>query len=134
MTIGELARRSGVGVETIRFYQREGLIVEPPRRGSAYRRYTEDVVRHVRFIRRAKDLGFTLDETRDLLLLRVEPGASCEDVRVRALAKLADIDEKVRSLERMKVALRELTEACSGDGSAGACPILDALDPAEDAS
>jgi MerR family copper efflux transcriptional regulator len=128
ITIGELARRAGVNVETIRFYEREGLIAQPPRRRSGYRQYPEDAVRRIRFIRHAKELGFTLLEIADLLSLRVARGTTCDAVRTRATAKIADIDRKMLDLERMRTALKELTRACVGRGPTGECPILEALD------
>jgi len=130
LTIGEVARRARVNVETVRFYEREGLIAQPPRRRSGYRQYPEDAVRRIQFIRHAKELGFTLQEIADLLSLRVARGSSCEAVRVRATAKIADIDRRILDLERMRTALQELTRACIGRGPTGDCPILEALDRA----
>lgn len=126
-TIGSIARRAGVGVETIRFYERQGLIAQPARTGAGYRQYPDGTVEQVRFIQRAKELGFSLAETRELLDLRGRHGAEREDVRARAEAKIADIDEKVRDLQRMRASLVELTRACARRGPAGNCPILEAL-------
>lgn len=128
MTIGKLAREVGVGVETIRYYERRGLIEEPPRRESGYRQYPQDTVQRLRFIRRAKELGFTLKEIRELLALRLDPGTTCGDVRRRAEAKIGDIEEKIRTLRRMKEALQKLTLACSGHGPLSECPILEAME------
>ena len=128
LTIGQLARRAGVGVETVRFYEREGLLKEPARRPSGYRQYDEGVVDRLRFIRRAKQLGFTLNEIKELLSLRIDPSTTCADVKSRAEAKLDDIAAKIRTLQRMKRALVKLTKACSGRGAASECPILEALD------
>jgi MerR family mercuric resistance operon transcriptional regulator len=130
ITIGEVARRAGVNVETIRFYEREGLIAQPPRGRSGYRQYPADAVRRIQFIRQAKVLGFTLQEIADLLSLRVVPGSSCDAVRATATAKIADIDERISELERIRTALKELTEACIDRGPTGECPILEALDRA----
>src|SRR5215469_14163370 len=102
LTIGQLARRAGVGIETVRFYERQGLLAEPARRASGYRQYTEDVVTRLRFIRRAKELGFSLREIAELIALRLDPTKTCGDVRRRAKAKVADIEAKIRDLERMK--------------------------------
>src|SRR5438132_3311633 len=132
MTIGELARRAGVGVETVRFYERRGLLVEPARKESGYRQYGEDVVARLRFIRRAKELGFSLREIAELLALRVEPDTTCAAVRQRAEAKIADIETKIESLRRMKAALVKVTKQCSGHGPTSGCPILDALDKEEE--
>ncbi len=129
LTTGELAKRAGVGVETIRFYEREGLIQKPPRRRSGYRQYPEETIRRVQFIRRAKDLGFTLQEVAELLSLRVAQRAStCARVRERAAAKIADVEGKISDLERIRGALGQLVRACTGRGRAGACSILEALD------
>lgn len=127
-TIGQVAREAGVGVETVRFYEREGLIEEPSRRASGYRQFDESVVDRLRFIREAKELGFTLNEIRELLSLKLDPASSCGDVKERAEVKIADIEEKIRTLQRMKRALVKLTKACSGDGPTSECPILESLD------
>jgi MerR family mercuric resistance operon transcriptional regulator len=132
LTIGEVARSAGIGVETVRFYEREGLLEEPARRASGYRQYPTEVVPRLRFIRRAKELGFTLKEIKELIALRHEPGATRADVRQAALAKVADIEAKVRDLQRMRDALLTLTETCYGDGPASGCPILEALDVPDD--
>src|SRR2546425_6976159 len=102
LTIGQVARRAGVGVETVRFYEREGLLEEPPRRESGYRQYGEDIVARLQFIRRAKELGFTLNEIKELLSLRLDPSTTCAEVKDRAQAKIADIEQKIRTLQRMK--------------------------------
>jgi len=128
LTIGKVARLAGIGVETIRFYEREGLIEEPPRRESGYRQYPEDTVHRLRFIRRAKELGFTLKEIKELLALRIEPETTCEDIRRRAEAKIGDIEEKICTLNKMKGALKKLTLACKGRGPVSACPILEAME------
>ena len=123
-----MANRAGVGVETIRFYEREGLIEEPARRDSGYRIYPADTVDRLRFIKRAKELGFSLKEIKELMGLRLAPGATCGQVKRRAEAKIGDIEDKIRSLQRMKQALQKLTAACGGKGSTSECPILDALE------
>jgi MerR family mercuric resistance operon transcriptional regulator len=128
LTIRQVARSAGVGVETVRFYERQGLLEEPARKDSGYRQYDEGVVARLRFIRRAKELGFSLKEIKELLALRVDPATSCAEVRSRAEAKIADIDEKIQSLQRIKKALVNLTAACRGRGPTSECPILEALD------
>lgn len=128
LTIGKVAKQASVGIETIRFYEREGLIAEPPRRESGYRQYPPETVDRVRFIKRAKELGFSLKEIKDLLALRIAPGTTCGQIKKRAQAKIVDIEEKMRTLERMKRALTKLTLACNGRGSIKDCPILEALD------
>ena len=131
LTIGQLAKGAGVGVETVRFYERQGLLAEPDRRPSGYRQYDEGVIDRLRFIRRAKELGFTLNEIKELLSLRLDPETTCAGVKQRAETKIADIEEKMRSLRRMKKALVKLTESCGGRGPVDECPILEALDPQE---
>jgi MerR family mercuric resistance operon transcriptional regulator len=133
LTIGQLARGAGVGVETIRFYEREGLLAEPDRRPSGYRQYPAEAVKRVRFIRHAKELGFTLKEIQELLELRVDPKSSCSDVRQRAQAKITDIEERIAALAQMKGALERLVRSCRGRGPTDECPILAVLDREENA-
>ncbi len=128
LTIGKVAQRAGVGVETVRFYEREGLIKEPPRKASGYRQYGEDVIDHLVFIGRAKELGFTLKEIKELLFLHATRGAKGADVRERAETKIQDIEDKIRALRRMKKALGKLVAECSGDGAITKCPILESLE------
>ncbi len=94
LTIGQVAKRSGIGLETVRFYERKGLVEEPPRTVSGYRQYPEDVVSRIRFIRRAKELGFKLSEISELLSLRVDPDTTCADVKKRTELKIAEAEEK----------------------------------------
>lgn len=131
LTIGRVARQAGVGVETVRFYERQGLLEEPPRRQSGYREYGEDAVARLRFIRRAKQLGFTLKEIKELLALRRDPSTPAVDVKRRAEAKIADIESKIKALQKMKKALVKLTTACSGHGTSGECPLLESLGQAD---
>lgn len=131
LSIGQLAGAAGVGVETVRFYERKGLLPEPPRRRSGYRRYPPDAVARVRFIRRAKDLGFTLREVAELLALRVDPDKTCADVRALARDKIANVEAKLRELERIKTALERLSRQCRGRGPTSECPILDAIEAGE---
>ncbi|MGH9401155.1 MAG: heavy metal-responsive transcriptional regulator [Terriglobia bacterium] len=128
MTIGNVAKRAGVGVETLRFYERIGLIDEPPRKDSGYRQYPADTIDQVRLIKRAKELGFSLKEIKELMALRIAPGATCAQVKERAEVKIEDIEEKIRSLQRMKRALQKLMSACGGEVSVSECPVLDALE------
>lgn len=134
LTIGLLARRAGIGVETVRFYEREGLIGRPARRVSGYRQYDEDTLARLRFIRHAKELGFTLKEIGELLSLRLDPATSCADVRRRATAKIADIEAKIQTLQRIRRAVLKLTQACDVRGSSSRCPILEVLDHEEEVS
>jgi len=131
LTIGEVAKAAEVGVETIRYYEREGLIAEPQRRPSGYREYSPDAIRRLRFIRRAKELGFTLKEIGELLALRVDPRTTCGDVREMARAKIADVERRIGELQRIEDVLRRLARACRGQGPTSDCPILDLLDEGE---
>ncbi len=134
LSIGQLAKRAGVGVETVRYYEREGLLVEPQRRQSGYRQYQSDTVDRLLFIRRAKELGFTLKEIKELLSLRVDEEKTCADVRQQAEAKIADIEDRIRSLQRMKRALVQVTRQCSGNGPTSDCPILESIERKERSS
>ena len=127
MTIGQLAQRAGVGVETVRFYEREGLISEPPRRPSGYRDYPPEAAARIVFIRRAKELGFSLKEIGELLELRVRPRRNCALVKRNAETKIAHIDTKIAALRRMRRALIHLTKACEARTPTTECPILAAL-------
>ena len=131
ISIGQVARQAGVGVETIRFYEREGLLEEPARGVSGYRQYTEQVVNRIHFIKRAQRLGFSLKEITDLLLLRVDAETSCEEVKQRTEAKIAEVERKLVELQRMRQALLQVASLCTGQGPASACPMLDALEQQE---
>ncbi|MBI4403166.1 MAG: MerR family transcriptional regulator [Deltaproteobacteria bacterium] len=128
LTIGQVAQLSGVGIETIRFYEREGLIPEPPRRESGYRDYPPEVVKRIQFIKKAQELGFSLKDAKELLSLRIKPNTTCAVVKTKASQKIASIDEKIQDLERMKSALAKLTTACDERGPISECPILDAVE------
>jgi len=128
LTIGKVARLAEVGVETIRFYERQGLLDKPPRSAAGYRQYSEETVARLRFIKRAKSLGFSLREIRELLALRIDPQSTCDDVRRAAEAKIRDIEEKIRALRRMKEVLTKLAAECPGQAPVSQCPILDALE------
>ncbi len=132
LTIGEVAKDAGVGVETVRFYEREGLIAPPGRTPSGYRQFERDVVRRIRFIQHAKALGFSLREIAELLSLRAAPDGTCATVRVHALSKVGDIDSRIASLGSMRRALVRLADACAGAGPASECPFLQALDQEND--
>ncbi|RMG66911.1 MAG: Zn(2+)-responsive transcriptional regulator [Calditrichaeota bacterium] len=127
-TIGKLAARAGVNIDTIRFYERQGLMPEPRRRESGYRLYSDEDLKRLRFILRAKELGFTLREIRDLLELRVDGETGCEDVRRQAEAKIALIDQKIARLRQVREALSRLAQACRASSPAGECPILHYLE------
>lgn len=127
LTIGRLAKAAGVGIPTVRFYERRGLLPRPQRRASGYRSFEPDAIQRIRFIRHAQELGFSLKEVEDLLDLRMDPRRSCADVRQQAMKKIADIDAKVAGLARMRKVLDRLIETCPGDAPTTDCPILEAL-------
>jgi MerR family copper efflux transcriptional regulator len=128
LTIGKLARNSGTGIETIRYYEREGLLEQPARTESGYRQYSPQVVSRLRFIKQAQQLGFTLKEIAELLSLKVSQASTCADVKRKSESKIADIEHKIASLRKMKRALEKLKSECTGRGPIGECPILDALE------
>lgn len=127
MTRGQLARLCGVGPETIRFYERRGLLPEVPRSSAGYRRFGTDAVNRLVFIRRSKSLGFSLPEIHELLSLHDNPGEERARVKVITESKLAEIEGKIADLERMQSVLSELARQCSGRGPVRGCPIIDAL-------
>ena len=124
MKIGEVAKAAGVGIDAVRFYERQGLLPEPARRPSGYREYSSDAVMDRRFIKRAKELGFSLKEISELLSIEREPTTTAGDIKRLAEEKLADLDDKIRSLQRMKRALRKVAESCPGSGPTSDCSIL----------
>jgi len=128
LTIGRLAREAGVNLETVRYYERRGLLPKPPRSASGYRLFPSDAAQRLRFIRRAQELGFSLKEIRQLLSLRVSRTATSRDIRARAEAKIVDIEAKIKSLESMKKTLRKVTRVCDGCAPLARCPILESLD------
>lgn len=127
MRIGELAERAGVNVQTVRYYERRGLLPEPDRTATGYREYDEADLLRLRFILRAKGLGFTLSEVGELLDLRVDPVRTAADVRERALEKITDTEEKIRDLEGIRSALRRLVESCDAHGSPHECALMHAI-------
>jgi MerR family copper efflux transcriptional regulator len=127
LSIGAAAREAGVGVDTIRYYEREGLLPEPRRRASGYRDYDAGAITQLRFIRRAKGLGFSLGDIRELLTLSQDREQGVAGVKARAEGRLADVEHRIRELRRMQRGLKELIDACPGHGKLGACPILTAL-------
>lgn len=128
LTVGKLAESAGVNVETIRFYERKGILPKPLRKPSGYRLYSEDDVKRVQFIVHAKDLGFSLREIQELLELRVEATSSCDDVREQTEAKIADIERKISDLQRIHNVLTKLAAACKTKDPTSDCPVLEALE------
>ncbi len=127
MKIGALAHRVDVGIDTIRYYEREGVIPPPMRRESGYREYGEGDVSRLRFVRRAKQLGFTLPEIRELLDLTASAADDMSGLNARAQAKLDDVNGRVTELLRVRDALQQLVTACPGHGALEHCPIMAAL-------
>jgi Hg(II)-responsive transcriptional regulator len=131
MTIGQAAGNAGCGVETVRFYERRGLIDQPPRPANGgFRVYPEATVERIRFIRQAQELGFSLAEIAGLLALRADPSADCAEVRDHARAKLDEVDRKIAGLEHLRLALAQIIAACPGQGALRSCTIMDALNGA----
>ena len=128
LTIGRLAERGGVNLETIRYYEREGLMLPPPRKSSGHRAYSPSALRRLRFIKRAQELGFSLAEIRELLALRRDPDQPCADVIRQIEAKTGEVERKIAHLRAMRRALIRLKSSCEGDCHVSECPILENLD------
>jgi MerR family mercuric resistance operon transcriptional regulator len=127
MTISQLARKSSVNLETIRYYERRGLIPKPPRNVSGYRQYSQEDIARTKFIKRAQMLGFSLREILEILSLRMEPGKTCGDMKARVEAKIEDVEQKIADLRQMQEALLNLVSKCAGKGPIGDCPIIEIL-------
>jgi Hg(II)-responsive transcriptional regulator len=132
MRTGQLAARAGVNIQTVRFYERRGILPKPERTTSGYRVYSPEAVRLIRFIKRAQDLGFTLDEVEDLLRLRNNRRASCARVKSAGQAKMTAVEAKIAGLQAMKRALTVLLASCERNDRERACPILEALEAPEE--
>jgi MerR family copper efflux transcriptional regulator len=128
LTIGSLAQKAGVGVETVRYYERRGIIDRPAKPSAGYRKYPASIVVRIRFVKNAQELGFSLKEIAELLELRVDPDSTCDDVRRQAQEKVVDITEKIRALQQMKTALARLIKMCNTSAAMEECPILDVLE------
>jgi MerR family transcriptional regulator, copper efflux regulator len=124
LTISRLARLGGVNLETVRYYERRGLLPKPPRTEAGYRQFSPDAARRLRFIKRAQELGFSLNEVKELLALRIDSRKNRTNVRLHAEAKIADIEQKIAALSAMKATLRELALRCQHCGPSADCPIL----------
>lgn len=131
ITISKLAKKANVNKETIRYYERRGLIPKPPRTESGYRQYSEETVSRLRFIRHAQELGFSLKETLELLSLRVNEKTTCGDLQDIAKGKISEIEDKIRSMNKIKNALEKLVALCSGQGPTSECPIIEILEGIE---
>jgi MerR family transcriptional regulator, copper efflux regulator len=128
MTIGQVATAAAVNIQTIRYYERRGLIPLPRRTASGYRQYAEEAVTRLRFIKHAQELGFSLKEIEDLLALRVRHGAACEPVERKTRQKIELVGRKIRDLERLRRTLEQLAAACAARRPTDDCPILEALE------
>src|SRR6266481_3588033 len=126
LTIGRAAREADVNIETVRFYERRGLIERPPK-GEGYRIYSSEQVARIRFIKEAQQIGFSLTEIGELLTLRADPAADCSDVRRQAIGKRQEVRRKIEQLQQIDAALETLIAACPGRGALQACSIMDAL-------
>jgi Hg(II)-responsive transcriptional regulator len=127
MRIGQVARSAGVNIETLRYYERRGLLPEPQREASGYRLYPEDSVQVVRFIKRAQQLGFTLDDIEGLLRLAGGGPSSCREVRALAAAKIADMEERIEMLQAMRRSLLALVDTCHRRSGGRECPLIEAI-------
>ena len=125
---GQLAKEVGINVETLRYYERRALIPEPPRRESGYRIYPPNSIERIRFIKSAQELGFTLEEIKELLALRVDESATRAEVRQHAQDKVVQIDAKIAALTQMRTALNHMINQCHGEGPTSECPILEAIE------
>ncbi len=128
LKIGQAAKEAGVSIDTVRYYEKRGLLPSPKRKESGYRQYLSDSVTRIRFIRHAQELGFSLCEISELLSLKLDPTAACGAVKRKAESKIAEIDGKIGMLRRMRDALESLTKTCTEDKRVSECPVLDALD------
>ena len=132
LTRGQVAEAAQVNIETLRYYERRGLIPAPPRSKANYRHYPERTVGRVRFVKHAQDLGLSLEEIKELLALRATRGAKAADVKKRAQKKIKEVEERIRALDRIRFALARLVAQCSGDGPIEECTILQAIDAGVD--
>ena len=127
MTIGKVARSAGVSIDTVRYYERKGLIPAPPRKESGYRLYTDETIKRILFIRNAQELGFSLKEISELLALRVESRRSCAEVMDIAQQKIDEVARKIESLESIKTVLKKLKTQCRARELSSPCPILESF-------
>lgn len=128
LTIGRVARGAGVNIQTVRYYERRGLLSPEAYRDSGYQLYSREAVRKLQFIKNAQELGFTLEEIAGLLRLRVGRRTRCEDVRRKAEAKLGQVNEKLARLQSMRRVLERLVRTCRKRGTTDPCPILGSLE------
>jgi MerR family mercuric resistance operon transcriptional regulator len=127
LTVGKLARAAGVGVETIRFYERRGLLQQPPKKATGYREYSPDDVARIRFIKEAQAIGFTLKDIGELMQLETDSRAQCGDVQERAQQKVEMVDRKIAELTRMRAELTRLAACCPSDQPLSECRLTSCL-------
>ena len=128
LTIGQVAKKTKANIETIRYYEHLGILPKPNRNpNSGYRQYKENIIERLSFIKHAKELGFSLNEIKSLFALRVRSNSTCGDVKHKAERKINDIEEKIKTLQKMKTALKKLIGQCKGKGPVSECPIIDAF-------
>lgn len=130
LTTGEVAERTGVNIHTVRYYEERGLLPRVPRSAAGHRQFGDEHLAHIRFVKRAQQLGFTLEEIRELLSLRADPGGG-EEVREKTEAKIEEVEDKIRDLQKIKEKLTELAAACQVHGDADDCLVLHALEGEE---
>jgi len=128
LTVGKVAKKAGVNIQTVRYYERRGILLPEGRRESGYRIYTEDAVRKIRFIKKAQELGFTLREVEQLLRLRVSDRARCGDIKRRTEAKLRDVQLKISGLHALERVLKDLVKSCRVQATTDRCPVLKTLE------
>lgn len=131
LTIGQVAKRTGASIDTIRFYERKNLIAPAFRKESGYRQFHPQTIDKITFIQHAKGLGFTLKEIEELLLMRQNPNAMALEVKQKAQEKIANIDAKIERLTHIREELTVLTNLCNGEGPASLCCILQAMESVE---
>ena len=131
LTIGQVAKRAGINLQTIRYYERQGILAPVSRTDAGYRMFSSESVRRIHFIKRAQELGFSLKEIKDLLSLRLDAHTTQADIRKRARAKIADVEQKILHLRAIHASLLRMAKDCSGCGALKDCPILESLDGKE---
>ena len=131
LTIGQVAKRAGINLQTIRYYERQEILAPVSRTDAGYRMFSSESVRRLHFIKRAQELGFSLKEIKDLLSLRLDAHTTQADIRKRARARIADVEQKILHLQAIHASLLRMAEDCSGCGSLKDCPILESLDKEE---
>jgi MerR family mercuric resistance operon transcriptional regulator len=126
LTIGELAEKACVNIETIRFYERKKIIIQPSR-GVGRRKYSNEYISHLKFIKQAQKVGFNLSEIKELMGLKLNPNRSCTVVKNKTAIKIAEVSEKIKNLQKMLKLLKQFESKCDGNETTGKCTILDGL-------